>query len=380
MNFKYLILLCVLSITKLECTSNELILKQKLNENIFLHSNNTINQLETYLQDVEKRQHFSGVVVMAKEGKIILNRSYGIANIYGKNDKNTIFHVASITKQFTAAAILKLWQSGKIDLHASINLYLPKEYQSDIWEKVTVHHLLSHTSGIIDYDETYYNAENKGFCFKDTIKKMIAESQKKKLEFEPGKGWHYCNIGYSLLGIILESQTGQSYSNLVQEYFFIPTEMFFSGIHDENYSASINHAMGYRWDKKRKKLVEDDEKTLPATPPDGSMFTTLDDLYKWSHVLSGKRPNILSSEIIKLMIKPNPNSFDIHGGYGYGLFIDDSFNTLKIHHPGWISGFRSHFCLYPKEEIYISVFCNNTATDPMEITLCIAEIMGIKNN
>lgn len=338
----------------------------------------TINRLENYLQAALELEHFSGVVLVAHHGNVILNQGYGPANVYGKNEQNTIVPVASITKQFTAAAILKLWESGKIDLHASINTYLPQKYQSDIWEKVTVHHLLSHTSGIVDYDEKYFSAEKKGFCFKEVIKEMIAESRVKKLEFEPGQGWHYCNIGYTLLGEILESQTGQSYSKLIQEYFFTPVGMSSSGIHEESYIANNEHAIGYRWDEGQKKLVDDDEKTLPATPPDGGMFTTSEDLYKWSYVLSGKRPDILNTEIIKLMIKPNTNSFDIYGGYGYGLFIDYSSDTRKIHHPGWIVGFRSHFCLYPKEELYISVFCNCSTTDPMQITSDLAEIMGDK--
>jgi len=338
----------------------------------------TINRLENYLQAAVEFEHFSGVVMVVNHGMVILNQGYGPANVYGKNEQNTIVHVASITKQFTAAAILKLWESGKIGLHASINTYLPKEYQSDIWEKVTVHHLLSHTSGIADYDEKYFSTEKKGFCFKEVIKEMIVESRVKKLEFEPGYGWHYCNIGYTLLGEILQSQTGQSYSKLIREFFFIPAGMVSSGIHDADYVAKSEHAIGYKWDEKQIKLVDDDEKTLPATPPDGGMFTTSEDLYKWSYVIAGKRPDILSSEIIKLMITPKPTTLSMYGGYGYGLFIDDSSCTQRIHHPGWILGFRSHFCLYPKKEIYISVFCNNTTTDPMQMTSGLAEIMGVK--
>jgi CubicO group peptidase (beta-lactamase class C family) len=150
-----------------------------------------------------------------------------------------------------------------------------------------------------------------------------------------------------------------------------------SGIHEENYVTEREHATGHRWDVKEKMLVNDDEKTLPATQSDGGIFTTSEDLHKWSDILLGKRPDILSPQIIKLMTAPNPNTFGIYGGYGYGLFIDGSM-TQRIHHPGWISGFRSHFCLYPKEEIYISVFCNNTTTNPMQISSDLAEIIGIK--
>jgi CubicO group peptidase (beta-lactamase class C family) len=219
MDLKYVILLFIVSLTKLEGTTfKESASKLDLNQGSPLPSN-TINRLEDYLQVAMRLQYFSGVVLIAHHGKVILNKGYGPANIYAQNEQNTIFHVASITKQFTAAAILKLWESGEIDLHVSINTYLPEEYKSDIWKKVTVHHLLSHTSGIIDYDDTYFTSEKKGFCFKDTVKKMIASSRRKQLEFEPGKGWHYSNIGYSLLGEILEHQAGQAYSKLIQKFF-----------------------------------------------------------------------------------------------------------------------------------------------------------------
>lgn len=306
----------------------------------------------------------------SKNEKLVLQPT-----IDDKNEPDTVMHVASITKQFTAAAIMKLWEAGTLDLNGSINTYLPKEYQSDTWRKVTVHHLLSHTGGVIDYDESYYDAETKSFCFNDAIKTMIVESQGKGLEFEPGSEWHYSNLGYTLLGTMIENTTGLSYGEIIQEYIFDKVGMSASSIHEEGYVAKKGHATGYRWDKKQKKMMEDDEKCLPVTPSDGGLITTSEDLRKWSDVLAGKRPDVLSSEILKRMTTPVPHTFTQESGYGYGLFIDDSSGTQRIHHPGWILGFRSHFCFYPEEEIYISVFCNNSTTNPMQITSGLSEIM-----
>lgn len=339
-----------------------------------------IKKLDQYLQKAVELEHFSGVAMVVHHGKILLNQGYGPATVDDKNDSKTVIHVASITKQFTAAAIMKLWEENKIDLNAPINQYLPKEYQSDKWEHVTVHHLLSHTGGIVDYDERYYDAEKKGFCFKENIKEMIQECRGKELEFKngPGSEWHYCNIGFTLLGAILENQTHRPYKEIIQKTLLERVGMSSSGIHEEDYVAKKGDATGHRWDEKEKKLVDDDEKSLPVTPPDGGMFTTSGDLLKWSDVLTGKRPDILSPESLKRMTTPTPNTFTPDGGYGYGLFIDDSSGTKRIHHPGWIVGFRSHFCLYPEKEIYISVFCNNTTTNPMKITSELSEIMGEK--
>lgn len=334
-------------------------------------------RLENFLQVAIERDHFSGVVMVVHRGKVLLNQGYGMASIDDKNEQDTFMHVASITKQFTAAAIMKLWEAGVIDLNASINTYLSEEYQSDTWKKVTVHHLLSHTGGVVDYDESYYNAETKSFCFNDAIKAMISESQGKGLNFEPGTEWRYSNIGYTLLGVILENTTGLSYGDVIKEYIFDKAGMASSTIHDENYVAKSGHATGHRWDKEQRKLVEDNEKCLPVTPSDGGLVTTSEDLYKWSDVLAGKRPDVLSPEILKRMTTPVPISFK-PDGYGYGLFIDDSSGTRRIHHPGLISGFRSHFSFYPEKELYISVFCNNSTTNPLQITEGLSEIMGEK--
>lgn len=347
---------------------------------------NTIKKLENYLQQAVESEHLSGVVMVVQNGKILINQGYGMATAEGKNDKNTVLHVASITKQFTAAAIMKLWEAGKIDLNLPINKYLPEKYlleigQVDAWEKVTVHHLLSHTGGIADYGNNYYDAEKKGFCFKDTFKTMIDESRGKGLEFEPGTRWNYSNIGYTLLGAIIENVTGRPYSEMIQKYFFIPVGMSSSGIHEEDYDAKKDvknvYATGHRWDKKQKKLVDDDEISLPVTPSDGGMYTTSEDLHKWSNIITGKRPDILSHEILKQMTTSVQNTSKDHDyGYGYGLFIDESSGARRINHPGWIVGFRSHFCFYPDKDIYISVFCNNTATNPTKIMSRLSEIMG----
>jgi D-alanyl-D-alanine carboxypeptidase len=119
--------------------------------------------------------------------EVIHAKGYGMANNTAKNNINTKLHVASITKQFTAAAIMQLVEQNKINLKESINEFLPSQYRSDKWEVVNIHHLLSHTSGIEDYAVTrdYYNVE-KGFCLGNTVDGMIKEAMSKELEFSPG--------------------------------------------------------------------------------------------------------------------------------------------------------------------------------------------------
>lgn len=336
---------------------------------------NQIKKIQNYLQSAVEREHFTGVVLIAHQGKITFNQGYGMATDHNPNDQDTVFHIASITKQFTAAVLLKLAEIGKLDLHISINEYLPKEYQSEYWKKVTLHHLLSHTSGIPDYDDKYYDPKTIGFVSCQIEAQMIQETGQKQLEFEPGSKWAYCNMGYTLLGIILEQQTGKQYTDLINEYFIKLLNMTSTRFHEENYITGKEDAVGFRWDFQNKKWAFDDSEKIVGTIPDGGMLTTTGDLYKWCAVIAGKRPDILSNEILKRMTTPIPTMSTPYGGYGYGLGIEESFGTRKIHHSGWMIGFTSDFWMFPEKDLVIIVLCNNTTANTAKITEELAKIV-----
>lgn len=334
-----------------------------------------IKKIDGYLQSVAEQEHFTGVVLIAHQEKIIFNQGYGMATPQYPNSPNAVSHIGSITKQFTAAAIMKLWEAGKVDLHISINEYLPKQYHSDYWKQVTIHHLLSHTSSMVDYDETYYNPKTLGFVSPEIEAKMIQETGQKELEFEPGSKFNYCNIGYTLLGIILKEQTGKKYTDIIQEYFLMPLQMTSTRFHEENYIPQKEDAAGFRWDFQNKKWIKDESEKIVGTIPDGGMLSTTKDLYKWSTVIAGKRSDILSPEIIKQMITPVPNTSGLYGAYGYGLWLDEFVGTQKIYHTGWLDGFTSDFWLFPKKDLVIIVLCNNTTANIAKITEELAKIL-----
>ncbi|MGI9470320.1 MAG: serine hydrolase domain-containing protein, partial [Rubripirellula sp.] len=151
-------------------------------------------ECETFLQRMLKEEHFSGVALVKKADELVHAKGYGKATADKNNSVGTVFHVASITKQFTAAAVLQLVEAGKIDLGTSINKYLPREYRSAHWQRVNCSHLLSHSSGIEDYavERDYYNVVD-GFCLGNTVDGMIREAMEKPLRFEPGSKFEYSN-------------------------------------------------------------------------------------------------------------------------------------------------------------------------------------------
>lgn len=347
-------------------------------EKVEINKELTDSAIEAFINEMIKKEHFKGVVLTAADNKVIHAKGYGMANDTMKNSINTKFHVASITKQFTAAAIMQLVEQNKVNLEASINNYLPTQYRSDKWNTINVHHLLSHTSGIEDYAVTrdYYNVV-KGFCLGNTVDGIIKEAMSKELEFWPGSQFNYSNIGYTLLGEIIQNVTGVSYDRYLKTNVFEPLEMHSSFIHTTDYEASHDEAIGYRWDDEQNIHVLDDIVSLPVTEPDGNLVTTLNDFLKWTNIYVEKDQPILQEESLRKMTTPyiqadEEGPYGNIDGYGYGLYVSEDL----ISHTGYIVGFRSHFILNPEKNIRIVVFSNNVSMSPKDVSSGIYRIIS----
>lgn len=308
-------------------------------------------KIDSYLQSMVKAG-FRGSVLVKKGEELLLSKGYGFADDSNSNPNtsSTVFQIASITKQFTAAAIMKLQEADKLDVNEPINYYLPEKYQFEVWDNVTVLDLLSHTSGIPNYtDENNYAKIAKTL----TVDKIIRQAAKKKLLFQPGDDYNYCNTEYTILGAIIEEVSGQSYADFVTQTLFVPAKMDSSGVRTTASLLNQYAATGYCWDDGNTQLIEDTSESIAATSADGAIFSTVGDLAKWSDVLDGKG-KVLSKKSIELMTDPG------WGNYGCGLFIDKVFKRKRIHHNGSIAGFRTDFCKYPDDGVLIVVLSNTT--------------------
>ena len=334
-------------------------------------------RIESFLQEMVLEEHFSGVALAVRDGEVLHANAYGRATEDSSNSLSTLFHVASVTKQFTAAAVLKLAEQGKIDLNASINQYLPEVYRSDKWDRVSVHHLLSHSSGIPDYalERDYYDVVD-GFCLGDTVDGMLREAQTKDLKFLPGSEYEYSNIGFTLLGEIIEKQSGTAYHTYVEQSLLAPLGMDSSRLHVIGHEQAPDEASGYRWNEDLQRHTKDLVVTLPVTAPDGGLVTTLDDFYRWTRIYLGQNDEILSEGSLQKMLTPVVTTGEVYGrgepaSYGYGLYVGDGL----ISHEGYIVGFRSHFILDPEDDELVVVFTNNTTNDPTKISAGILSII-----
>ncbi len=312
--------------------------------------NDSITQkLNEYLLAANKVNKFNGDALIARNGKILLQRSYGYKNfaVHVLNDSNTIFQIGSVTKQFTATVILKLQEEGKLSVHDRLEKYFPQfKYANEI----TVENLLTHTSGIYNYTADIDEEDSAIVC--NPIDKQIFFDiiNKHSLDFKPGTQFSYDNSGYYLLGLIIEKVTGKSYEQNVRDIIFTPLQMNHS-LFDFKHVSDTNIATGYQTlndsiQKKASAWRWDSTVTYAA----GGIWSTTGDMYKWAQAIANKK--ILSAESWKAMLTPHLEK------YGYGVFIDSLFGKKTISHGGGIPGFIAYLCYYPDEDITI-ILLNN---------------------
>ncbi len=295
-------------------------------------------------------------VLVSQHGDILYEKTFGFADV-GNRVKvipETKFRIGSVTKQFTAAAILKLQEEGKLSVQDPISKYLPDFPRGD---EITIHHLLTHTSGIHSF------TEKPGFMETVTMKKtpeeIIAMFKNDDLDFNPGDNWHYSNSGYFLLGYLVEKISGQSYGEFLHSVFFKPLGMKNTGVHNSSKILS-NEAYGYSYENGNyyKALNWDMSQAGGA----GSLYSTVYDLYLWNEaIFHGK---VLSESTLQAAFTPAtlndgriPKGFGT--GYGYGWQITEYRGLKEISHTGGLQGFTSALIRYPEKEITIAVLHNS---------------------
>lgn len=295
---------------------------------------------------------FMGSVLVARKGKTIFNNSYGMADLEWSipNSPTTRFNIASMTKQFTAAAILLLEDRGKLKTSDPVKKYLPDAPAS--WDNITIYHLLTHTSGISDDAAKYQPGPPDLLRFND-----------KPLDFQPGERWSYTNLGYIVLGYLLERIVGQSYEGFVQENLFKPLGMNDSGMF--SYVTVIpRRASGYWPGRGGIENAERPDFRLGFSA--GSLYSTTEDLLRWEEGLFGGK--LLSATSLHKMITP------FKGDYACGLYVRRVNGHLMIEHDGNNIGFNSHMAYYPEESIAVIVLANLNGNVTSEIARALAAL------
>jgi CubicO group peptidase (beta-lactamase class C family) len=301
-----------------------------------------------------EHDRFSGAVLIARDGKVLLRQGYGLANREHNvpNTPETRFRLGSITKQFTAMAVLILQEQGKLDVREKVKKYLADA--PGAWDEVTVHHLLTHTSGIPSF--TDFPDYLKTMTQHTTAEELVARFRDKPLEFPPGTRFKYSNSGYVLLGRLIEKVSDESYEGFLRRQIFTPLKMKDTGF--DNPIAVIPHrAAGYA---RRGPFVVNAlyiDMSIPHAA--GALYSTVDDLYLWDQALDGE--TLIPRKSLDGMFTPEKD------GYGYGWAIGRSFGRRMVGHGGGINGFATDIRRFPDDKVCVIVLSNLEAAPVAEI-------------
>lgn len=320
-----------------------------------------IARMEQVVQSYTANRQFMGSVLVAKGPEVLLSKGYGSANLEWDvpNSPTTKFRLGSVTKQFTAASILLLQERGKLNVDDPVKKYMTEAPTA--WEKITIYHLLTHTSGIPSF--TSFPEYAKWEPFATTAAEAVARFRDKPLDFAPGEKWSYSNSGYLLLGYLIERITGSSYEKFVRENIFTPLGMKDSG-YDSNSAVIPRRAAGYSQGKDGLENAGFVHMSIPQAA--GALYSTTEDLLKWEQGLFGGK--LLSAASLERMITP------FKSGYACGLAVETKDGHKVIQHGGGIEGFNTQLTFYPDDKLTVVVLGNVNGAAPAEIAAKLAAI------
>jgi CubicO group peptidase (beta-lactamase class C family) len=318
-------------------------------------------KFDDYMKACVEVNHFSGAVLVSKGGKTLFGKGYGFANIEHQvpNTTRTKFRLGSITKQFTAMAILILQERGKLKVEDPVGKYIDDAPKA--WDGVTIHHLLTHTGGVPSYTDD--PAYRKKMMMPETVKSMISRFRDKPLDFRPGEKFHYSNSGYFLLGAIIEKVSGGTYEAFLKEVIFDPLGMKDTG-YDHPATVLLGRASGYTLQKDG--LVNAEYLDMSQPYAAGSLYSTVEDLARWDRALADGK--LISKESYAKMYTPLKNN------YAYGWVVATTKGRKEIQHGGGINGFATEILRYPDQEVSVVVLSNALPVNPGRVAHDLAAI------
>ena len=307
-------------------------------------------------------------VVVVRNGSAILKRSYGLADVDSgiPVTSATNFRLASLSKAFTAASVLLLVADGALTLEDRASKHLPElpPHARD----VTLRHLLTHTSGLWDYEEFVPDTQTRQVKDVDALRLLASHAE--SLYFAPGSEWRYSNSGYALLALIVERASGERYAQFLQHRIFGPLGMRGTMAYEDGRSALTNRAYGHR--VRGDSVRRTDQSNTSAVLGDGGIYSSIDDLVLWDAALSAGTliPDSLWRDATTAYRLGDGRSTE----YGYGWFIDRFDGHLRHRHHGETRGFTNSIYRFPEQRLTTIVLTNRSDAAPWEKNDAIARL------
>jgi len=309
-------------------------------------------RIDALLHDFDQTGAPGAGVMVIKGGKPVFAKAYGLADLEKKIRcaANTNFRLASVTKPFTAMAVLILAEQAKISLED----HLPKFFTEfpPYCKTITIRHLLTHTSGVPDYEQHIPRGITIPLSDRDVL---FILRQQNETDFPPGSHFHYSNSGYALLALVIENVSGKTFPAFLKQMIFDPLDMTNSVAYVEGLSSVPHRAYGYADGKNGWEFT--DQSVTSAVLGDGGIYSSLADLFKWDQALFTEK--LISRDLLADAFTPHSSRSDFKGsGYGFGWYIGKFRDTKRIWHYGSTCGFSTRIERFPEKQFSVIVLTN----------------------
>lgn len=323
--------------------------------NSCMENNNLNSSIDSIFKEEYKNNEPGAAVLIMKDDSVVFSKGYGIADMstMKKIDDNTFFNIASVSKQFSAIATLMLHEEGKLSIEDSIVKWFP-DFKADIFQKIKIKHLLSHTSGIPDSRDR----SNREFVLKaKDVESYSYIKDLKELNFEPGTGYEYMNPTFQLLYTLVEKASGMPFEQFMHEKIFSPSNMR-QTLYFEEGRVIPSMAHGYIKEENGFKEYDYLEESFFATKADGGIYTSVNEFIEWEKAL--RNYTLISKDLTDIAHSPKITVTDLpNTSYGYGWFIEEKPGfPQKVFHTGDNGGFQIYAARYPKQKILYLIFAN----------------------
>lgn len=351
-----MILFFISSLLLISCENEK---TKTFHEKTVVSSNNNVKtKLAKYMDNYSKKNEFSGTVLITKDDEVLLNKGYGTAdyNNHLPNKPQTTFQIASLTKQFTAAAILMLQEQNLLNVNDTLNKYIP-DYPNG--NNITLYNLLTHTSGIPDYLDYSDSVDTELLNLNYTPEELIELFKNQPFNFNAGTSFEYSNSNYALLGYIIQKVSNITYEDFIENNIILPLNLTSTGFLTSE-TASKNKSVGYYFINKYSKEQAEAPKTEGLMSyAAGEIYSNSQDLKKWEDALFSEK--IISKESLNQMFTPYLNN------YGYGWFIyENADGDTVAYHSGTLPGYTSLVEKNLTKNYLIVILCNENIDEAVD--------------
>jgi CubicO group peptidase (beta-lactamase class C family) len=323
-------------------------------------------KVDALFQDFSQAGSPGASVMVIKGGKVVLAKSYGLANVEERIPcgTNTNFRLASVTKQFTAMAVMMLAERKKLSLDDRLTDFLP-EFPA-YGGRITLRHLLTHTSGLIDYEDVIPKGTEIPVLDRDVLRLLMLQD---RTYFPPGTKYRYSNSAYALLALIVEARSGNTFARFLKDNLFRPLKMSNTLAYEPGLSVVTNRAYGYSPDAGGFKRT--DQSLTSSVLGDGGIYSSVADLCRWDQALYTDK--LVSRKMLKLAFTPGPATEHPDTGYGFGWFIGQYRGLREVWHSGNSVGFTTRIARFPERRFTVIILANRNEAKLAELPHRIAD-------